>query len=336
MHRFTKALALVLAPILALTVAGCGSSDDNKSDASGKSTYTVMTAADPSRYLVYYALQHGLIKSDTVKLDVKFLPFAAAQQASGSRQYDIVEINPMTQVLQNESGVNSKILANGLSDSGSARIFVKKDSPITSVDQLKGKRVGAVSLPTSFMLAARYLMQKEFGLDAPLEGGNVKFSGIASPASLLSALKAGSLDAVITTLADTYTAQNDSDLRELYNVYNPDSGLSKYLPGPPVATVLNMYTGPDSVDPKDIPEIQRIFKEATEYYEANKDKVVADLAKEYDVPEDLVKFEAEYLTLSPSPVTEEQKSWVDGFLKIAVEMKMMKDAPDDVNTLYAD
>lgn len=333
MRRYTKALALVLAPILAITIAGCGS-DDKNSDSGGKHTYTVVTAADPSRWLVYYALQHDLIESDTVKLDFKFLPFAAAGQASGTKQYDIAEISPITQVLQNDSGIKTKILADGLSDSGSARIFVKKDSSITSVDQLKGKRVGAQLLASSYMLITRYLMEKEFGLDAPLEGGDVKFSGIAAPADLFSALKSGSLDAVVTTLAPTYTAQKDPDLRELYDVYGAENGLSKYLPGATVSTVLNMYTGPDSVDPKDIPEIQRIFKEANEYYETNKDEIVAKVAKENNVPEDVVKFEAKYLSLAPSPVTDEQKTWLDGFLKIAEQLGTLKKAPD-VNTLYA-
>jgi ABC-type nitrate/sulfonate/bicarbonate transport system substrate-binding protein len=324
------ALALVTATALALTACGPASAPEPTAGPP-KHQYTVMTADEVSRWLVYFPFQHGLVKSDTVDLDFQFLPFAAAQQASGTRQYDLVEINPITTVAQNDAGVTSEIISAGLTDLGSTRVYVQKDSPIKTLADLKGKRVGAVSLPTSYVLATR-IMMKDAGLNPALEGGDVQFSAIAAPPQLISTLESGGLDAIITSgAAGTYPASTNPNLREIYDTYK---GLKKVLPGPTTVTSINMYTGPDSIDKADVPEIRRMFAEARDYYAANKDEIIKTVAEEHSVDIELVKWVAKYLELAPSPLDKEQTAWIKGFLGYAVDLGMIKAAPD-VSTLIA-
>ena len=327
---------LLLLAVLLMTVA-CSSSGSGNSSGGGssgtKDSYTIVTSNDPSRYMFYYALQHGLIHSDSVNLKVVYLPFAAAIAAAQSKQYPIVESNLVTTAQQQAAGLGTKIFSPGLTDVGTTVIIVPKNSPITSPSQLKGKKVGAVSLATSYMLEARDLLNRNFGLNTSLTGGDIQWSPITSPTAMLAALQSGGLSAAVTNGSQTYTAlyaQPNSDFRVLYPV---TSNFKAIAPGPSISSTFNMYTSPDSVKTADVAEIRRMIAASYAYFQHNESTVIAQVASEQEVSGALLKWEAGLFGLQAGPFNDTQKSWFTTFLGVAAQLGSIKSAPPLVNLI---
>ncbi len=333
--RKIRMLLLLLATLLA--AAACSSSGSVNSSGGGssgtKDTYTIATSNDPSRYMFYYALQQGLVPSSSVNLKVAYLPFAAAIAAAKSKQYPIVESNLVTTAQEQAAGLGAKIFSPGLTDVGTTVIIVPKNSPITSPSQLKGKKVGTVSLATSYMLETRDLLSGNFGLNTSLTGGDIQWSPITSPTAMLATLASGGLSAAVTNGSQTYTAlyaQPNSDFRVLYPV---TSNFTAIAPGPSISSTFDMYTSPDSVKAADIPEIQRMIAASYAYFQQNESAVIAQVAKEQDVSSALLKWEASLFGLQAGPFNDTQKTWFTTFLGVAAKLGSIKSAPPLANLI---
>lgn len=331
-----KIRILLLFATLSAAVA-CSSSGNTNSPSSAssgtKATYTIATSNDPSRYMFYYALQHGLIHSDSVNLKVTYLPFAAAIAAAQSKQYPIVESNLITTAQQQAAGLGTKIFSPGLTDVGTTVIIVPKNSPITSPSQLKGKKVGTVSLATSYMLEARDLLTRNFGLNTSLTGGDIQWSPITSPTAMLATLQSGGLAAAVTNGSQTYTAlyaQPNSDFRVLYPV---TSDFKAIAPGPSISSTLNMYTSPDSVKAADVSEVRRMIAASYAYFQQDESAVIAQVAKEQDVSSALLKWEAGLFGLQAGSFNGTQKTWFTTFLGVAAQLGSIKSAPPLANLI---
>jgi ABC-type amino acid transport substrate-binding protein len=331
-----KIRALILLAAL-LAVAACsssgGASSPGGSSGGAKDTYTIATSNDPSRYMFYYALQHGLIHSDSVDLKVAYLPFAAAIAAAQSKEYPIVESNLVTTAQEQAAGLGTKIFSPGLTDVGTTVIIVPKNSPITSPSQLKGKKVGTVSLATSYMLEARDLLSKKFGLNTSLTGGDIQWSPITSPTAMLAALESGGLSAAVTNGSQTYTAlyaQPSSDFRVLYPV---TSDFEAIAPGPSISSTFNMYTSPDSVKAADVPQVRRMIAASYAYFQQNESTVIAQVAKEQDVSAALLNWEAGLFGLQAGSFSSTQKTWLTTFLGVATQLGSIKSDPPLANLI---
>jgi ABC-type amino acid transport substrate-binding protein len=268
--------------------------------------------------MFYYALQHDLIHSDTVNLKVAYLPFAAAIAAAQSKQYPIVESNLVTTAQQQAAGLGTKIFSPGLTDTGTTVIIVPKNSPITSPSQLKGKKVGTVSLATSYMLEARDLLSRNFGLNTSLTGGDIQWSPITSPTALLATLQSGGLAAAVTNGSQTYTVT--SDFRAI-------------AAGPSISSTFNMYTSPDSVKAADVPEVRRMIAASYAYFQRNESSVIAQVASEQGVSGALLKWEAGLFGLQAGPFNGTQKTWFTTFLSVAAQLRSIKSAPPLANLI---
>lgn len=328
-------IMLLLAALLA-AVACSSSASTNSANGTGsaaKDTYTIATSNDPSRYMFYYALQHGLVSSGSVNLKVAYLPFAAAIAAAQSKQYPIVESNLVTTAQQQAAGLGTKIFSPGLTDVGTTVIIVQKNSPITSPSQLKGKKVGTVSLATSYMLETRDLLTRNFGLNTSLTGGDLQWSPITSPTAMLATLQSGGLSAAVTNGSQTYTAlyaQPNSDFRVLYPV---TSGFSAIAAGPSISSTFNMYTSPDSVKAGDVAEIRRMIAASYAYFKQNESTVIAQVAKDQDVSSALLKWEAGLFGLQAGSFSDTQKTWFTTFLGVAAQLGSIKSAPPLANLI---
>jgi ABC-type nitrate/sulfonate/bicarbonate transport system substrate-binding protein len=332
--RKIRIILMLAALLVAAACSSSGSTNSSAGASSGaKDTYTIVTSNDPSRYMFYYALQHDLIHSDTVNLKVAYLPFAAAIAAAQSKQYPIVESNLVTTAQQQAAGLGTKIFSPGLTDTGTTVIIVPKNSPITSPSQLKGKKVGTVSLATSYMLEARDLLSRNFGLNTSLTGGDIQWSPITSPTALLATLQSGGLAAAVTNGSQTYTAlyaQPNSNFRVLYPV---TSDFRAIAAGPSISSTFNMYTSPDSVKAADVPEVRRMIAASYAYFQRNESSVIAQVASEQGVSAALLKWEAGLFGLQAGPFNGTQKTWFTTFLGVAAQLGSIKSAPPLANLI---
>src|SRR3972149_5789940 len=98
---------------------------------------------DPGFSMVFYGLNEGKIKSDRVKLTLYPMAVPALIQVMGTKQTDITQTSAIAYAKAVKRGLDAKIIALGAvpRDDGYG-IFVRADSGISKVADLKGKRLG--------------------------------------------------------------------------------------------------------------------------------------------------------------------------------------------------
>lgn len=124
-------------------------------------------------------------------LDVKFIVFrggAAAQEAMTARQVDIIDYFGPAAALAITKGVKQKIVAVNMPGHTGWHVIVKTDSPIKSIKDLMGKRIGISAKATTSDMAAMWVADR----------AGVQMQQVpVGPAALAPALRAAQIDAVV-------------------------------------------------------------------------------------------------------------------------------------------
>lgn len=315
---------LVAATIV--TACGGGSAPSGVTTSGLKTVYQVSTADDPNRRIMYFGITHGYVQSPTVDLQFQYLPFATAATTFQSKQYPLVEANWLNVAQAYQGGQVTQILSPGIANVGLTIIALPKNSKITDAAQLKGKRVGIISLATIYALEGRYVLNKKFNLNPALQGGDIKWQEIAAGDALLGLLKNGDIDAAVVTQIQAYTVQQDSaDYKVLENVTKDYLQLTntKYV----MNSALVIYKNPDSMPAKDAKEVQRLLAANYDYYKAHKDAIVTEVAKETKTDGAYLKWVTTYLDFPTGAVTPDAKSVIQAGWQAAIEIKSINSAP---------
>lgn len=235
---FHRALAFALAATLtlALTLAsgGCSRSADPGSRAplrvmlipadGGTATGTL---ADFQPLFTAVGEQTGL------EFDLRVgQSYSAVVEAMKAGLVDVAWLGPVAYVQAREAGA-AELLAVSVLDGQSvyyAAIFVPRDSPVTSIEQLRGRSVafGDVNSGSSFTYQVAMMLEK--GLDPARDLGAIRLTG--SHAASLSALAEGQVDAACLSF-ESYVRALDS------GIIPPDAfrvlARSEAIPNPPMA-----------------------------------------------------------------------------------------------------
>ena len=142
-------LRLLLGAFLVLASLGTA-------DAKNKLTFAYVT--DPSHEAYFHAIRQGIVKSDRIDLELITTSIPALGQAMLGKQYDIIQTSSVIIPAAVTQGLNIQMLSTviGRQTPGpTASIWVNKDSPITSVDQLKGRRVATYGLGSTATVIVR-------------------------------------------------------------------------------------------------------------------------------------------------------------------------------------
>ena len=94
------------------------------------------------------------------------------------RQYDIVETSMISIPRAVERGLNVSLLFTALgrlSPGPTLDIWVKRDSPVQSVQELKGKKIAVFGLGSTALSMIRVALAKEHGFNVELQGGDFQF-----------------------------------------------------------------------------------------------------------------------------------------------------------------
>jgi NitT/TauT family transport system substrate-binding protein len=215
LRRLTSALALLAA--CALLLAACGSSDD---DAGASSTNTSTGAAGAGQktvklgYVAYTGIaptQLGLDKGIFAKHGIKLQtstadnPAAvAAQVLSGHLDAGFVTTTFLATAASKGAPLQAISAVDGLIDTKDAvsGIVVKKDSAIRSPKDLTGKKVAVVALGSELDLLMRVVVDRDGGDSKKVQAVQIPFP------QMQAALKAGRVDAVVTTEPFFTTSKN--------------------------------------------------------------------------------------------------------------------------------
>lgn len=152
----------------------------------------------------FYAIEHGRIDANIVKVS-KNVDAVAVSQALQSGTIDAAAFASMSAVLLRERGAPVKIETfMGCVKGNDSVIAVKADSPINSLKDLEGRRVGIPSPYSSMVVAAKILLNKVYGVDL----GKIEWIVKPSP-EILTLLYIGDVDAGI--LLDDFGVRAISD-----------------------------------------------------------------------------------------------------------------------------
>lgn len=243
--RVTAAMAVLLT-VAGLAAAGCGAGSGNsaagapagiKDGDCGRLAKTVSAtvATNPgAQDLVIKTVKaQGLDKKYNLDLDVKsFLNPPATSQAITQHAVDF-GFGGLTTMVQARASGSDVMMLGALSTPGSG-VFVRKDSSIQDLGDLKGKKVGSfTTLNGAVTSLLQVYAQKKYGLDLLHQvDGQIH---VAPEATLMGLLDQGQLDAIYLSVDGTALAQYQGKYRQIADLgkdFKPEMGYDALYLGP--------------------------------------------------------------------------------------------------------
>ncbi|MGH7087432.1 MAG: ABC transporter substrate-binding protein [Stellaceae bacterium] len=151
------------------------------------------------------ARDDGLFKKYGIDLNVDPRPFAGFLASLPSKQTLATTYSGMDAIEKMNEGLPWQVIGGGLTVI--QQIYVRKDSPIKTVADLRGKTFGTWSTGAGAYKAARAAMIDGYGIDVAKE---TKLEQMAAPA-LLKFLENGTVDAMINISSLTVRAASQPD-----------------------------------------------------------------------------------------------------------------------------
>ena len=90
-----------------------------------RTTVSIALLDHPGRRAALYAIEQGILTSDTVDLDITYLPQSALAEAAAAGLYDVIETSPLTVALAAERDLELIILSGALQDQDGTLLFVR-------------------------------------------------------------------------------------------------------------------------------------------------------------------------------------------------------------------
>jgi NitT/TauT family transport system substrate-binding protein len=303
------------------------------SPSQAQTTVTFGYLADPSHEAVMWALRNGKVKSDKLKIEATPLDISALIQATAARTYDIVQTAAVAVPRARERGLDLRIVGTGLryhTSGEGAGIWVKKDSPIRSVSDLKGRKLGVYSLGSAGITLIRIALADVHGLNVAVRGGDLDFVEMPAPA-LPAALASGRIDAATLIHAQAFKAMQGG---EFIPVTKTAADLTRKFGVRMVSAVLAGYGDKLDADPDVYKEFLRLLHAAMDYAVTNPTEVFPAVGK--DTNTDPEFFKAWFTRYSDFPVllTQDDLKAVELLWKRAIELDILKAAPPVLDTVW--
>lgn len=319
MIRRRNVLKLLAAPAL-MTVARPGF-------AQGKEKVTYAYLLDPAYDAVTWAMSNGKIASNLIEVEARGLAIPQLIQATSAKQYDVIMTAVIAIPPAAARGLELKVLSNALQQSPKgegAGIWVKSDSPIKDPKELKGKTLGSYALRSTGYTQVRLALIKKYGLNAALEGGDVKQVEIQAP-NLPGALAAGQIDAATLIHSQAYRALKSGEFRPIAETGrdNIEAFGMRFISALNVSYPERLMQRPDAFK-----EFNRMFRESVRYALANKKEVFEAIGKQTNLPPDFFEWWFDRSSDVPGTFTEDHAKIINKFYELSKEIGMIQNHPD--------
>jgi NitT/TauT family transport system substrate-binding protein len=310
-------LKLMAAPAL-MTVARPGFAKE-------KITYAYLF--DPAYDAVTWAMSNGKVKSDVVDVEARGLAIPQLIQATSAKQYDVIMTAVIAVPPAKARGLELRVLSTALQQSPKgegAGVWVKADSPIKSPKELKGKTLGSYALRSTGYTQVRLALIHKYGLNAALEGGDVKQVEIQAP-NLPAALAAGQIDAATLIHSQAFRALKSGEFRAIAETGrdNIEAFGMRFISALNVSYPERLSARPDAFK-----EFNRMFRESVQYALAHKDEVFGAVGAKTNLPPEFFNWWFEKSSDVPGTFTEEHAKIIMKFYDLSKEIGMIPGYPD--------
>lgn len=299
-------------------------------DAFGAETITVGAITDPGYHSALWAAMNGKVSDPNIKLEVSLMPIPAMIQASMTKQYDIIPNGVLAIPQMKEAGIDPVVIGTEIRhiaglDNHTTDLWVKNDSPIKSVQDLKGKKIAVTSLEAQDVVSRRAVLSEKYGMNASAIGGDFTWVEIPS-AQFEAALEAGRVDAVAFSNVLAYKIDKSGKYR---SVLQGSTDLNEMYGGPMPTVVEMAYRDKLEAKPEVYLAAAKLLRASAKYLMDHQDEVFADVAPKYNMTaEDLKGWFTKYATM-PYALNETDaqifvKAWKSG-----EKLGVLQSAPDD-------
>jgi len=304
------------------------------SSARAKDTVSFAYLDDPSLEVVLWALKNGKVSSDLIDVQPTAMDIPAMLQATAARTYDVIMTAAMLLPRAMERGLDLRLIASQLRNSEKGRgsnIWVRKDSPIKSVQDLKGKKLAVQSLGSAGATLMRISLNKSDKINVNIPGGDINFVELPGPA-MLGALTTGSVDAAQLIHLQAYQAGKSGDFvaiaetaRNLYEVTNLLA----------VSAVLAGYQHKLDNKPDNYLEFLRVMRASRDYALANREEVFAAVASRYAIDPEYFEIWFEQNFTIPIEVSEQDKKALTMLWSEAQALGLLRSYPPIEQALWS-
>jgi NitT/TauT family transport system substrate-binding protein len=313
------ALKLLAAPAL-MTIAKPGFAQTKE-----KVTYAYLL--DPAYDAVTWAMMNGKVTSDLIQVEARGLAIPQLIQATSAKQYDVI----MTAVIgippAVARGLDLRVLSTALQQNAAGEgggVWVKSDSPLKTPQDLKGKTLGSYGLRSTGYTQVRFALQYKYGLNAALEGGDIKQVEIQAP-NLPAALASGQIDAATLIHSQAYRALKSGEFRPLVETGRDNIEIYKLR----FVSALNVgFPERLAARPAAFREFNRMFRESVRYVYANQDEVFAAVGKQSNLDPDFFKWWFGKSSDVPGTFEESHAQAIMKLYELSKDMGMIQSFPD--------
>jgi NitT/TauT family transport system substrate-binding protein len=303
--------------------------------AQAKEKVTFGYLADPSHEAIMWPLRNGKITSDMIEVTATPLQIPALIQATSARTYDVIETAAMAIPPARARGLDLQIMGAGLryhTSGEGAGIWVKKNSPIKSVADLKGKRLAVYSLGSAGITLVRIALHDVYGLNVSLKDGDLTFVELPAPA-MPAALATDKVDAATLIHAQAFNAMKNGDFRAIAQTAKDLTDKFKVRM---VSAVIAGYGEKLKEKPAVYREFQRVLRASMEYAKSHPDEVFPAVGKEFKIDPEF--FKAWFSRFSDFPVvlSDRDIKAIDILWSKSKELGILKAYPPVRETIWKD
>lgn len=295
--------------------------------ARAKEKVTYAYLLDPAYDAVTWAMSNGKVTSDLIEVEARGLAIPQLIQATSAKQYDVVMTAVIALPPAAARGLELKVLSTALQQSQAgegAGVWVKSDSPIKNPKELQGKTLGSYALRSTGYTQVRFALIKKYGLNAALEGGDIKQVEIQAP-NLPGALAASQIDAATLIHSQAFRALKSGEFRPIAETGRDN--IEVY--GMRFVSALNVsYPERLAQRPDAFKEFNRLFRESVRYALAHRDEVFGAVGKQNNLPPEFFNWWFEKSSDVPGTFEESQAQAIMKLFELSKEIGMIQNFPD--------
>jgi NitT/TauT family transport system substrate-binding protein len=292
-----------------------------------KEKLSLATYLEPAHYSALWPLISGKIKSDKLKIEVKSLPVGVAGQAMATKQYDVFGVGALALQQAATQGLKLQMIATDLRYKPAPLgfgIWVKKDSPIKTVDDLKGKTVGSYGFKSTVFALQRMALNDKYHVNVAINGGDFKFVQLPAP-NLPGALLTGRVDAATFSHLQSYDARMGKDFRLLVDTGHDFQTVYKT---PMITSIYVGYPEKLNAKPELYQEMLRMMRASTEYTLSHQDEVFTAVSEKTKVPKAFFFDWWKNYGIFPVSISQGDIKAMKVLYKKAIEFGMVNGMPD--------